>query len=290
MKIKRRYLFLALILAIIFLVFLPHNNILNQFENAFGKSSTVIKKTNNPAPPETKVKKDNTTAKNALLAQLDADLNLNQQFSVSIYDINNQEFFGIRETDQFHSASVTKVLVATTALEEVEAGKYKLTTPLGGNTFEFHLQQMINQSNNNSWDLFNNLLGFKREQQEADKLGLTGVDIFQTHMTTRSIAQLLLKLYNGEVLTSSHRDLLFSYMQKTETENRISPSIPDGVAFYHKTGTFSGRIHDAAIVIHPKNPFILVLFTYDPRGIPDSQRVLSMQKAAQDVYAYFNSI
>ena len=189
--IKKRYKIAAAIAAIIFLVFLPHSNLLNKVGDSLSEGTVLEKDT-----PKTETKKeppkiDREPLKAKLLTDLTTYLSANQNFTVGIHDINNNETFGIRETDQFHSASVTKVLVASTALAEVEAGKYKLSTPLGNATFEFQLQQMINQSNNNSWDLFNNLLGFKREQQEADKLGLTGVDIFQTHMTKKYPNQLL---------------------------------------------------------------------------------------------------
>jgi beta-lactamase class A len=109
-------------------------------------------------------------------------------------------------------------------------------------------------------------------------------------MTTQSVSQLVLKLYKGEVLTTEHRDLLFSFMQNTETENRISPAIPTGVVFYHKTGSYEGGIHDAALVIHPRNPFILIIFTNDLTGLAHSTRFTSMQSAAKAVYEYFNSI
>ncbi len=286
---KNRYKVAALIFSIIFLVFLPHSNLLNEFEKAFSEQ-TILQKNIFSKKEIPLKKKDHSKEKAALLLELEAALKINQNYAVSVYDINNNESFGINEVNQFHAASVMKVLVATAALEDVEKGKYKLSSPLGNSTFQYQLQQMINQSNNNSWDYFNNLLGFKREQAEAEKLNLTGANVFQNQMTTKGVSELLLKLYRGEVLTTEHRDLLFSYMQKTETENRISPGISEGITFYHKTGSFNGGIHDAAIVINPKNPFILVIFTNDVTGIPESQRFTSIQKSATSTYNYFSSI
>lgn len=286
---KNRYKVAALILSIIFLVFLPHSNLLNEFEKAFSEK-TILQKNILSQKKEPPQKKDHSKEKAALLVELENTLKVNQNFAISIYDIGNNESFGLNETVSFHAASVMKVLVATAALEEVEKGKYKLNSPLGNSTFQYQLQQMINQSNNYSWDYFNNLLGFKREQETADRLSLTGVNVFQNHMTTKGVRELLLKLYRGELLTREHRDLLFSYMQKTETENRISPAIPEGVTFYHKTGSFGGGIHDAAVVINPKNPFILVIFTNDVSGLPESQRLAAMQKSASAAYNYFSSI
>ena len=79
-------------------------------------------------------------------------------------------------------------------------------------------------------------------------------------------------------------------MKNTETENRISPAIPTGVSFYHKTGTFGGGVHDAAIVIHPKNPFIITIFTNDSKGTPWETRFTSIQNSAKAVYNYFSEV
>ncbi len=286
---KNRYKVAALFFSIVFLVFLPHSNLLNEVEEALSEQTILQKKTESKKL-ELPKKKDHSQEKAALLVELDSNLKIHQNFAVSIYDINNQESFGLNETNSFHSASVMKILVATAALEEVEKGKINLNSKLGNGTFQYQLQQMINQSNNNSWDYFNNLLGFKREQETADRLNLTGANVFQNHMTTKGVTELLFKLYNGDVLSRKHRDLLFSYMQKTETENRISPAIPADVTFYHKTGSYGGGFHDAAIIIHPKNPFILVIFTNDITGVPESQRFAAMQKAASAAYNYFSSI
>ncbi len=292
---KNRYKIAALALALVFLVFLPHTNLLNNIEGALKESTVLSKNFGQTEKVDTaKLAREAAAARKvkqeALVAALTPILAVNDKYAVSIVDIKNAEKFGISGDVFFHSASVTKVLVATAALQGVESGKYKLTQPLGNSTLQYQMQQMINQSNNNSWDLFNSLIGFKGEQRVADQIGLVGVNIGQTQMTTDAVSDLLLKLYKGELLQTEHRDLLFSYMQKTETETRISPSIPTGVTFYHKTGTFNGGMHDAAIVIHPKNPFVLVIFTNDTKGTPWETRFDSFQKATTQVYDYFDSI
>jgi len=289
---KLRYKLAALFFSIFFLVFLPHTNLLNSVQGSFTEK-TVLEKTAKvelPAPKKEEPAKDHSAARTKLLSDLQDTLGIHESFAVSIYDINNMEGFGINETQSLHAASVMKLLVATAALEAVESGKYSLKTPLAGQTLGWQLQQMINQSNNNSWDAFNRLLGFKKEQTVSDSLGLTGVVVKKNYMSTKGVAELLLKLYKGEVLTTEHRDLLFSYMQDTETENRISTGIPDGVSFYHKTGSLNGEVHDAAVVINPNDPFILVIFTDDTTGLPWSQRFAAFKKATQATYDYFSSI
>lgn len=287
MKIKKRYKIAALLATIGFLIFLPHNNLLNSLNEAITDEPVLEKDTQSK---EEKIKAEELKRireekKLKLQESLQESLSVNSSFSVGIYDINNSEFFGVNELDQFHAASVMKLLVATTAFTDIERGKYELS-----DTVKYNLEQMINQSNNNSWEYFNQLQGFDHQQEIADELNLTNVKVWGNQMSAKGVGELLLKLYKGQILTEEHRKLFFSYMQNTETENRISPSIPPGVNFYHKTGTYGGGIHDAAIVIHPKNPFILVIFTNDTKGIAWETRFKAMQDATSAVYNYFSEI
>ncbi len=290
---KNRYKIAALILAIFFLVFLPHNNLLNNVEDAM-KDKLVLTKvlfaSEQSKPNETLTAAERKTKQNALIKNLGDALAINDQSAISIIDLNHNEQFGVNENTYFHSASVTKLVTALAALRGVESGKFSLNQPMVVATFQYQFQQMVNQSNNDSWDFFNNLIGFDAQQQVVEDLGLQGIDTTKTQMTSGGTAQFLSKLYQGDLLNKTDRDLLFSYMQNTETENRISPAIPNGVTFYHKTGSFNGELHDAGIVLHPKNPFVIVIFTNDDRGTDWNSRFASFQKATTEVYNYFDSI
>ncbi|MDP2671506.1 MAG: serine hydrolase [bacterium] len=244
-------------------------------------SQPAEKKAPEPRKPDEEKKK-------ALLAKLKKDLAPSSDFRVSINDIEINDKFGIKETSPLHAASVIKVLVATTALRGVEQGKLSLDQPLGGYTLQYQIQQMINQSNNLSWDLINNLIGKDTEQRQADSLGLLKVDVENNRMTTRAVSDLLYGLYAGKVLSKTHRQLLLSYMANTNKEDRIPPGIPKGIKVYHKWGAYNAEIHDAAIVAHPRHPFTLVVFTNG--GGTYQNRVKAIQKAAADVYAYFDAI
>jgi len=268
------------------LIFWPHGNLVNQFKETVSQGTVLQKNEEKDKQAALAAQKKLREQKQQqLLTTVRTELSVNNKFGVAVYDINNAEAFGISELEQFHAASVMKLLVATTAFTDIEAGKYPLS-----NTTRYNLQQMINQSNNNSWEYFNQLQGFGHQQVVADNLQLTNVKVWGNLMSAKGVAELLLKLYKGEILTEEHRKLFLSYMQNTETENRISPSIPAGVNFYHKTGTFEGGVHDTAIVIHPQSPFILVIFTNDTKGTPWEVRFKSIQNASSAVYNYFSEI
>src|SRR3990167_2879414 len=78
-------------------------------------------------------------------------------------------------------------------------------------------------------------------------------------------------------------DKLFSYMQKTENETMIPQGLPKEIVFYHKSGAFEGEYHDAAYVVHPKNPFILIIFSLNRIAPNYEARSEIIAKATKEV-------
>lgn len=209
------------------------------------------------------------------------------EFSISIIDLSSNIQFGINDDISQHAASVSKVLTAAYLLKQTEEGKYKLSDPLGAYNIEFQLKQMVNQSNNNSWDLIDNLVGFTAQEQYAHSIGLTSVDIGNNKMSSKDAASLLSKIYKGEILNEQSKKRLFSYMQNTETENLISPAIPKDVTFYHKTGLFEGEVHDAVIVDLTSYPYVISVFSVNTLVPNYESRGKIMQEIAIAVHNYF---
>lgn len=285
---KTRYKLAFLFSAIFFLILLPHDNLLNQVEGAFNQKPTlVVQKATGPIPSKN-IQRTATEQKEELLTKLKTILSPNTKYAVSIYDINGNEAFGINENQEMLAASVMKLEIAATAFRQIEAGNLSLDSLAGVADVRYQLQQMINQSNNDSWDLLNNLIGINTEQATADNLGLSGLQIMGNQMTSLDANNLLLQLYQGKDISLEHRNLLFSWMQNTETEDRITSAIPDNVTIYHKTGTLVGVVNDAAIVIDTKNPFILTIFTQDDTGTINQTQAL--RNATKEVYNYFETI
>lgn len=213
--------------------------------------------------------------------------------SLAVHDLKNNEYFGLNDTEIQHAASVSKILTSIYVFAQVEKGKTTLNEPMGAYVIETQIQYLINQSSQDSWDLLD--AKFKPEDQNAyaKTLGLTGTDVRRGKnlMSAKDISILLQKLADGEILTQNHRDKLFSYMQKTEGEDFFSPAFKlQRVSFYHKTGKYLGEGHDAAIVNHQTNPFVLVLFTNNNTNTNLIGRGVIMTKIAQTVYEYFDSL
>ncbi|MEI6477652.1 MAG: serine hydrolase [bacterium] len=180
---------------------------------------------------------------------------------VSLVDLANGQRADVGGSHAFTAASTAKIIAATDFLQQVEKGTYSLSQKLGNGTAKYQLQQMINQSNNDSWDLFNDLLGLPNEETFAHGVGLSSYDSSTNSLSSNDMATLLLKLYNGTLLNKDNTALLLSYMQKTNEESLIPAALPKGTKAYHKYGEYEDNVHDAAIVSDGKHLYILTIYT-----------------------------
>lgn len=213
------------------------------------------------------------------------------EFSVGIYDLKKDEYFGYNDEKPQHAASVSKVLTVVYVYRLAEEGKINLGEPMGAYNIETQIQFLINQSSPDSWDLLDNR--FKPENQTvfAKEIGLTATDVRfgKNLMSVKDVALLFKKLAKGEILSESSRTKLFSYMQNTETEVYFSPAFKQAdVKFYHKTGQINGEAHDAAIVEYKPNPFVLVVFSKNNVSPNISGRGQVMALIAQTVLEFFS--
>lgn len=214
-------------------------------------------------------------------------------YSIAIYDLKNDEYFGVNDTEPQHAASVSKVLTATYVLHQVMEGEATLAEPLGAYNVEFQLEKTVNQSDPETWALLDER--FKPEDQNvyAKDIGLKNTDVRlgKNLMSPEDAAILLKKLAENEILSEVYINKLLSYMQNTESENFFSPTFKlNSLNFYHKTGKYQGEAHDAAIVEHKENPFVLVVFTVNNSNLDPNTRAPIMQKVSSTVLDYFDSL
>jgi beta-lactamase class A len=214
-------------------------------------------------------------------------------FSIAIYDLKNGEYFGYNDEKALHAASVSKILTAVYVFDQIEKGKASLADPMGAYNIEFQLEKMINISNAESWDFIDERFKPTAQNKFAKKIGLTATNIKRGKnlMSPKDVATLLKQLAKEEILSEDHRLKLFTYMQKTESEDYFSPAFElEGATFYHKTGKYLGEGHDAAIVEHASNPFVLVVFSNNNTVTDLVTRGSVMTKVASLVYDYFDEM
>jgi len=215
------------------------------------------------------------------------------EFGVGIYDIKRGEYFGFNDGKSQHAASVSKVLTAVYVYDQAEKGKAALGDPMGAYNVETQIQFLINVSSQDSWDLIDAKFKPADQNKYAKEIGLTASDLTpgKNLMSVKDVTLLLKKLAKGEILSESSRMKLFSYMQKTESEDFFSPAFNAAdLTFYHKTGKYVGEGHDAAIVKFDPNPFVLVVFSNSNTSPNLTGRGTVMTLIAQTVLEYFNQL
>lgn len=191
--------------------------------------------------------------------------------AASLIDLDNgKEYDAGLSSTVFQAASTAKVLAAVDYLHEVEQGDATLAQNMGGVSAQQELKQMIEVSDNTAWLNINEFLGSQQESY-AHSIGLssyTGDDGYNT-LTSAEEASLLEQLYQGKLINSTHRALLYSYMSNTNSTNLIQAALPDSATVYHKYGQLGGELHDAAIVTSQGHHFVLVIYTKNPDNTAD---------------------
>lgn len=208
-------------------------------------------------------------------------------FSVSTIDLGSGAAQHFGQSGAMAAASVGKLLTATLYLHQTQTGQSSLNTKIGGFSAKYQLQQMIQQSDDTAWELFNDNLGHPDLSAYAHSLGLSSYDPATNSIGTNDVAHLLADLYQGRLLDSSNTQLLLSYMRNTNYEDFISPAIPRGDKIYHKVGLINDNVNDAAIISNGHQSFVLVIFT-DGHGTQewDYRAELMQQIATTALKAY----
>ena len=103
------------------------------------------------------------------------------------------------------------------------------------------------------------------------------------------MADLLVKIWNGEGLSKESRDLLIDIMERCETgAGRLKGRLPEGTVVAHKTGTIGRTTNDVGIVTLPSDAGHVVMVAFvkesdDP--VPDRERAIA--EAARAAHDYF---
>ncbi len=207
-------------------------------------------------------------------------------FGIGFKDLETNISWGIDEDKVFTAASTMKVLAVSALYDEVERGILDLEKRIGGVALREHARLALEVSDNNSWETINNAVGYKDLQKYAVGLGLLDVDVFENRISARDFRVLLEKLYRGQLLNNENTQEVLSFMDHTETENRIPAGIDETEIIYHKTGTLDGLTHDGAVVISGQGDYILTVYTEYLEGDVDqrSEVIAQISKVVWDEY------
>ena len=152
-----------------------------------------------------------------------------------------------------------------------EAGNYRVGVAMadiagdGARTFgdddaAFQLKAMVNDSNNDSWLLLMDAIGYPRLIDYAASIGIV-YDPEENLLTPADMALVLKQLYAGDLLDRDHTAQLLGYMQDTNNETLIPAGSRPGITVHHKYGQVDGDLHDAALLTYREATFALVIYT-----------------------------
>ncbi|MCP8999651.1 class A beta-lactamase-related serine hydrolase [Pseudarthrobacter sp. RMG13] len=184
------------------------------------------------------------------------------------------------DTAAYTAASTAKLITAAAYLRLVEAGEARLDETLGKYTAAFQLKSMINSSNNDSWLLLMGRIGYQRLIQYAASIGIA-YDPSDNRLSPGEVAQVLTKLYAGQLLNPSDTAQLLMYMQETNNEELIPAASGPGITVYHKYGQLGGNLHDAALLEHGGTTYALVIFTEGADSTDEAERTQMIHELTQ---------
>jgi beta-lactamase class A len=96
--------------------------------------------------------------------------------------------------------------------------------------------------------------------------------------TALALAELLDRLWRGELLSPASTRMLLSHMRNSAIDTRILAGVPPGTPVWHKTGSYAAAaIHDAGIVELPDGTHlvVVVLVRQPVRDIEAAERLIA---------------
>jgi beta-lactamase class A len=193
------------------------------------------------------------------------DENSEYRIGLALADISGDAALTFGDQEDFTAASTAKIITAAAYYHQVETGEAALDDPLGDYDAAFQLEAMVNESNNDSWLLLLDAVGYPELIAYAASIGVT-YDPEENLLTPAEMALVLKQLYAGDLLNPDNTAELLSYMQETNNEELIPAGSQAGIEVFHKYGEIDGELHDAAVLAYHGSTFVLVIYTENADG------------------------
>jgi Beta-lactamase enzyme family/Putative peptidoglycan binding domain len=189
--------------------------------------------------------------------------------------------------DQIITASTFKVFVAYVALLKIEQGVYTLDTQTELGSIDYCMRRMLIPSADDCALALQHLIGWSEIDRVLAAAGFGSTDLNNStggdkYSTARDEMKLLTKLYNGELLSASSVDYLFSIMDDQIYRSGIIAG-SRGTRAPSKVGILYGLRHDIGVVYGPKTTYALVILTNNAGGSFTNVKLL-----AEQIYDFYN--
>ncbi len=226
---------------------------------------------------------------------------------ISLRNLQTGETLSLRGGEPFPSASLIKVAVLVTLLDEVHAGRLQLEEPItliardrvGGSGILQHMTSghtltvgeaarlMIVISDNTATNLILDKLDIRTVWSKMEALGLPRSKIhsksFRRHTsvamdssvkyglgvtTPDETVQLFTLLHQGRAVSPALDSLALGILRTTAFNERLRRWLPPGTAVAHKEGSVDRARNDCGILYGPEAPVALCVMTWEDEDLP----------------------
>ncbi|MDQ3605235.1 MAG: class A beta-lactamase-related serine hydrolase [Gemmatimonadota bacterium] len=226
---------------------------------------------------------------------------------ISLRNLRTGETLSLRGSETFPSASLIKLSVLVTLLDEVQAGRMRLEEPItllardrvGGSGVLQHMASghtlsvedaarlMIIISDNTATNLLLDKLDIRTTWSKMEALGLPHTKIhsktFRRHTsvamdssvkyglgvtTPDEIVQLFTLLHQGRAVSPAMDSLALEILKGTEDGERLRRWLPAGTRVAHKSGSVDRARNDCGILYGTEAPVALCVMTREDEDLP----------------------
>jgi beta-lactamase class A len=115
-------------------------------------------------------------------------------------------------------------------------------------------------------------------------VGATVMSVNTTELPTTALdlSQLMTAIAAGYGVSAASRDEMLSYLAQEWFREGVIAGVPSGTTVAHKSGSFSGAVHDAAVVWGPAGPYVITVLTDGSGGWP---ALAAVSSAVWDYFA-----
>lgn len=232
-------------------------------------------------------------------ATLDADLD--GDVAAVVVDLTTGERADHRGSTTFTSASLYKLYVVATALDQVDRGELGIDTVVGGGcgSLGYAVELVVSVSDNVCAIRLGSLLGWREVEDYVQEQGFTGTTFSPVEeaggwattgqqTTADDTADLLVRLAEGELLSPASSELFLDQLEAQYFDSALSLVLEeDGAVFAHKLGTLEEVSHDAGILTVDGHRYVVAVLTggFDGWAEPAAGPALAEVGEALQAYA-----
>jgi len=292
---QRKATLIILLLTLILVVFFwLKTQQISIFENIFKPHTIEIISGKQKASNTSKTSKEKTDSIKEFLKDKKGT------YGIYVYNLNNNQKYGINEVKIFPAASINKVPVMLAFLSQLEKELYSLDDKYSLKSFdvqdygtgnmrykelgtEYTYDELLELSgkisDNTAAHVIGSILGADNIDKFIEVFGLQNTSIDNNETTPLDLGTLFALTYKGEILKKEkYKNKFFYYLTNTDFEDRIPAGVPEQTKVAHKIGNLEGVFNDCGIVF-AENPYVLCILSKnssEEEGPPVLKQLSSM--------------